>query len=196
MRTGNCIRDTNETQIAVTVRLDGGTQRNISTGIGFFDHMLDLMAAHGFMDMDIQCKGDLHIDAHHTVEDLGIVLGKALKQAIGDKVGIRRYASCYLPMDETLVLVALDLSGRPYLHYETSIPAGSFVGEMDAQLFEEFFRAMSVHAGITLHIQLLHGRNIHHILEAVCKGFGRALADAMQIDSRTKGIPSTKGDLD
>ena len=196
MRQGKCVRQTKETQITVSVNIDGGgAKRDIQTGIGFFDHMLDLMAAHGYMDLSIGCEGDRWIDAHHSVEDVGLALGKAIKEAVGDKQGIRRYASCHLPMDEALVLVALDLSNRPYLHYDVSVQPGQFVGEMDGQLMEEFFRAVTVEAGMTLHIHQLAGRNLHHILEAACKGFGRALADAVQLDSRAQGIPSTKGYL-
>lgn len=189
-------RDTNETQIELALCLDGQNRRDIDTGVGFFDHMLDLMAAHGFMDLSVKCKGDLHIDAHHTVEDIGLALGRAIAEAVGDKKGIRRYASCFLPMDEVLMLVALDLSGRPYLRFDVDLPAGAWVGSMDAQLFEEFFRAAAVQAGITLHIQMMSGKNIHHIVEAMCKGFGRALADAVQVDARVSGVPSTKGRLD
>lgn len=196
MRYGSCVRKTGETDISVEVNLDGSGKRDIATGLPFFDHMLDLMAAHGYMDLSLHCKGDTEIDAHHSMEDCGLALGAAFKQAIGDKKGIRRYASCHLPMDEALVLVALDWSNRPYLHYEVDISPGALAGSLDAQLFEEFFRALAQEAGLTLHICQLHGRNIHHILEAVCKGFGRALADASQVDQRAAGtLPSTKGKL-
>lgn len=196
MRRGECKRETGETKINVVLDLDGGGRvRKIRTSIGFFDHMLDLMGAHGYFDLEVVCDGDIHIDAHHSVEDVGLAFGAALKAALGDKKGIRRYASCHLPMDEALVLVALDLSNRPFLQYDVDIQPGQFVGTMDAQLMEEFFRAVAVAGGITLHIKQFSGRNIHHILEAVCKGFGRALADAAQIDPRSPGIPSTKGVL-
>lgn len=196
MRKALVQRETKETKIQLELCLDGQNKRSISTGIGFFDHMLDLMAAHGFMDLTVQCEGDIYIDAHHTVEDIGLALGRAIAEAVGDKKGIRRYASCFLPMDEALLLVALDLSGRPYLSYDVDISAGVWVGTMDAQLFEEFFRAVAVQAGITLHIKMCSGKNIHHIIEGIFKGFGRALADAVQIDPRVQGIPSTKGKLD
>lgn len=196
MRAGSCKRKTRETDITVSVNLDGKGERDIDTGIPFFDHMLDLMAAHGYMDLTLRCNGDLEIDAHHSMEDCGLALGAAIKEAIGDKRGIRRYASCHLPMDETLVLVALDWSNRPYLNYDVNILPGTLVGSLDAQLFEEFFRALVQEAGITLHIVQQYGRNIHHVLEAVCKGFGRALADASQVDVRAEGsLPSTKGKL-
>jgi len=194
MRTGSAERKTGETTVAVEIRLEGDKSRRIDTGIGFFDHMLDLMGKQGFFGLDVRCKGDLYVDAHHTVEDVGIVFGQALARALGDKAGIRRYGSCFLPMDETLVLAALDISGRPYLHFEAELP-NVLCGQMEAQLAEEFFRAVSVHSGLTLHIRLFHGRNTHHILEAMFKGFGRALGDAAQLDPRVEGVPSTKGVL-
>ena len=177
MRTGSAERKTGETSVAVEIRLEGDRSRHIDTGIGFLDHMLDLMGKQGFFGLDVLCKGDLYVDAHHTVEDTGIVFGQALARALGDKAGIRRYGSCFLPMDETLVLAALDISGRPYLHFEAELP-NVLCGQMEAQLAEEFFRAVSAHSGLTLHIKLFHGRNTHHILEAMFKGFGRALGDA------------------
>ena len=194
MRTGSAERKTGETSVAVEIRLEGDRSRHIDTGIGFLDHMLDLMGKQGFFGLDVLCKGDLYVDAHHTVEDTGIVFGQALARALGDKAGIRRYGSCFLPMDETLVLAALDISGRPYLHFEAELP-NVLCGQMEAQLAEEFFRAVSVHSGLTLHIKLFHGRNTHHILEAMFKGFGRALGDAAQLDPRVEGVPSTKGIL-
>ena len=194
MRTGSAERKTGETSVAVEIRLEGDRSRHIDTGIGFLDHMLDLMGKQGFFGLDVLCKGDLYVDAHHTVEDTGIVFGQALARALGDKAGIRRYGSCFLPMDETLVLAALDISGRPYLHFEAELP-NVLSGQMEAQLAEEFFRAVSVHSGLTLHIKLFHGRNTHHILEAMFKGFGRALGDAAQLDPRVEGVPSTKGIL-
>lgn len=195
MRKGSIERKTGETYVAAEIRLDGDKARRIDTGVAFFDHMLDLMSKQGFFGLDMRCKGDIEVDAHHTVEDAGIVFGQALAQALGNKAGIRRYGSCILPMDEVLVLVALDISGRPYLHFEADLP-NVMCGQMEAQLAEEFFRAVSVHAGITLHIKLFHGKNTHHILEGMFKGFGRALGDAAAIDPRTEGaIPSTKGML-
>lgn len=195
IRKGECIRETKETQIQLALNLDGGENRAIETGVGFFDHMLDLMAKQGFLDISLQCKGDVNVDAHHTVEDVGICMGKALTMALGDRKGIARYASCYLPMDETLVLAAVDISGRPFLHFNADIPMGAMVGGMEAQLAEEFFRALAMNAGITLHLNLLYGKNLHHILEAMFKAVGRAFADAAQQDPRVKGVPSTKGTL-
>ncbi len=196
-RTGTVRRATKETKIDLSLAFDGGQSRSIHTGIGFFDHLLDLMAAHGFMDIELRCDGDSHIDAHHSVEDVGIAMGQAIAACLGDKAGIRRYASVYLPMDEALAFVALDCSGRAYLLYDVPIAPGAFVGEMDAQLFEEFFRALAQHAGLTLHIRVLYGRNLHHMLEAIAKTFGRCLADAASDDPRNGGaIPSTKGAFD
>lgn len=195
MRKAEIERNTKETQISLKLNLDGSGNCKIKTGIGYFDHSLEAMAMHGFMDIELSCKGDLHVDAHHTVEDVGIVLGQAIAKAIGDKKGIRRYASCFVPMDEALVLCALDLSGRAYMEFDLELPPGAFIGTMDGQLFEEFFRAIAFNAGITLHMKQMNGRNLHHIVEAACKAFGRALADALQHDARVKGIPSTKGVL-
>lgn len=194
IRQGEIKRHTKETKIDLKLLLDAGQNRNISSGIGFFDHMLNLICAHGFMDIDLKCEGDIEVDAHHSVEDIGIAFGQALSKSLGDKAGIKRYAHVYLPMDESLAFVALDLSNRAYLHYDVDIAASTMVGQMEAQLFEEFFRAIAQHAGITLHIRLIYGKNTHHIIEAICKGFGRALADAVSYDPRTKGaLPSTKG---
>lgn len=195
MRKGTCDRETKETKIKLAIDLEGGENRSIDTGVRFFDHMLDLMAKQGFLDINLVCKGDINVDAHHTVEDVGICMGKALAQALGDRTGITRYASCYLPMDETLVLAAVDISGRPFICFNAELPLGAMVGNMEAQLAEEFFRALAMNAGITLHINLLYGKNLHHILEAMFKAVGRALADAAQLDPRVKGVPSTKGTL-
>lgn len=195
MRTANVARKTGETDISLALDIDGRGERSISTGIGFFDHMLDLIAAHAQFDLNLKCLGDTHVDAHHSVEDIGIAFGQAIKEALGGKVGIKRYSSVFLPMDEALAHVALDISGRAYLHYEAPINAGAMVGDMDAQLFEEFFRAVAFNAGITLHINVNYGKNIHHILEAICKGFARAMREAVAIDSKVTGVPSTKGVL-
>ncbi len=193
-RTARRNRRTNETEISVDISLDGSGTSNISTGVGFFDHMLDLFARHALIDLKLEAKGDLHIDAHHTVEDTGITLGLALAEALGDKAGITRYGHFLLPMDEALVQVALDLSGRPFLAID--LPSGlPPIGNFPVQLVEEFFRALSTNAGITLHIRLLAGRNSHHICEAVFKGVARALGAAMQNDPRVDGVPSTKGVL-
>lgn len=195
MRKGTCTRETKETKVELLLVLDAGENRSADTGVGFFDHMLDLMAKQGFFDLALSCKGDLAVDAHHTVEDVGICLGKAYAQALGERAGIRRYASCTLPMDEALILAAVDISGRPFLVYDVDIPVGALVGGMDGQLAEEFFRAFAVGAGITLHIRQLSGKNLHHILEGVFKAVGRALADASVLDPRVVGVPSTKGTL-
>lgn len=194
MRKAVCKRKTNETDIALTLTLDAGEERKIDTGIAFFDHMLDLFAKHGFFDLELTCKGDVQVDGHHTVEDVGIALGTAFKEALGDKRGIRRYGSSLLPMDETLIQTALDISGRPFLVFDAELPP-AMIGGFDAQLAEEFFRAFAFQAGITLHITLVHGKNLHHIVEGMFKGVARALADAVQHDPRVKGIPSTKGVL-
>jgi len=195
MRKASIARKTRETDIKVSVNLDGTGSGKITTGIGFFDHMLDQLAKHGGLDLDIAAKGDLHIDDHHTVEDTGIALGQAVKQALGDKAGISRYASSYLPMDETLSRVAVDISGRPFLVWRVEIPAAK-IGTFDTELVREFFQAFSQHAGITLHVETLYGVNSHHIVESCFKGVARALYTALEIDSRQKGaIPSTKGSL-
>lgn len=199
-RFGKAERTTTETQIAVSIELDGkGTVDTIdcSSGIGFFDHMLTLLAAHGGFDLQIAAKGDLEVDGHHTVEDVGIVLGKAFSQALGDKKNIQRYGTCFVPMDETLAMVSLDISGRPYLHMEFPTLA-PMAGDFDTQLLEEFFRAFSVHGGITLHIRVLYGRNTHHMIEAAFKALGRSLGQAVSIGPQLGGggVPSTKGLID
>ena len=193
-RIGKQIRKTRETKIAVELDLDGSGKSEISTGIGFMDHMLELFARHGKFDLKVTAEGDLEVDAHHTMEDLGLVMGEVFSQALGDKAGIRRYGSFLLPMDETLVLIALDLSGRPYLVYDL-IPPVEKVGTLDTALFHEFFQAFCVKGGINLHIKLMTGGEIHHIFEAVFKGLARALEQAVSHDPKEKGIPSTKGIL-
>lgn len=195
MRRATITRKTNETDIAVTLDLDGTGAATIRTGIGFFDHMLDQLSRHALIDMQISAAGDLHIDDHHTVEDCGIALGQALAQALGDKAGIRRYGSFHLAMDDTLVRVALDLSGRPYLCWNLPFAAPK-IGSFDTELVREFFQAVSVHAGITLHVDLIRGENAHHIAEAVFKALARALREAVEPDPRMEGrLPSTKGAL-
>ena len=188
-------RKTKETDIAVKLTIDGSGASRISTGIGFFDHMLDQLARHSLMDIEIAAKGDLHIDQHHTVEDVGIASGQALKRAAGDFRGIVRYADAYAPMDETLTRVAIDVSGRPFLVFRTAIPQAK-IGEFDTELVREFFQAFAQHAAITLHIETLYGANSHHIAESCFKGVARALGAALAIDPRQKErIPSTKGML-
>ena len=195
MRTASIARKTNETDISVTVNLDGTGLHDVSTGVGFLDHMLEQLSRHSLMDMTIRAKGDLHIDAHHTTEDVGIALGQALKAALGDKRGITRYAHCYLPMDETLTRVALDISGRPWLIWNVDFPTDK-IGDFDTELFHEFFYALAMNAGITLHVENLYGRNSHHIAETCFKGLARALRAAAEIDPRAAdSLPSTKGAL-
>ena len=188
-------RETRETSINLTINIDGTGKSDISTGIGFLDHMLELFAKHGFFDLTIAEKGDIHVDFHHSMEDLGLALGAAIAKALGDKAGIRRYGSCLLPMDEALAEVALDLSGRPYLVYDAKMPAAQ-VGNIDVRLFHEFFQALCVKAGLNLHIRLLAGEETHHALEAIIKAFAKALDQATQFDSRVQGVLSTKGCLD
>lgn len=187
-------RNTRETKITLSLDIDGTGKADLDTGIGFFDHMLDGFARHGFFDLDVKVQGDLQVDSHHTIEDTGIVLGTAIREALGAKEGIRRYGSMILPMDETLVLCAVDLSGRPYLNFdaEFSVPK---VGDMDTEMVREFFYALSYTAGINLHIKVLDGTNNHHIMEAIFKAFAKALDEATQIDERIQGVLSTKGTL-
>ena len=195
MRIATIARKTNETEISVSVDLDGTGAHSMKTGIGFFDHMLDQLARHSLIDMDVNCSGDLHIDFHHTVEDVGIALGQAIKQAIGDKKGIRRYASCDLPMDGTLTRAALDVSGRPFLVFKAEFSQGK-IGEIDTELFREFFQAFAINAGITLHIENFYFDNNHHLAESMFKAVARALRDALEIDPRQADrVPSTKGTL-
>ena len=188
-------RNTAETRISVRINLDGTGQAKLQTGIGFFDHMLDQIARHGLIDLDIDCEGDLHIDGHHTVEDVGITLGQAFARAVGDKKGIRRYGHAYVPLDEALSRVVVDFSGRPGLHIDVKFTAGS-IGQLDTQLVYEFFQGFVNHAGVTLHIDNLKGVNAHHQCETIFKAFGRTLRAALERDPRSVGvIPSTKGSL-
>jgi imidazoleglycerol-phosphate dehydratase len=194
-RTATVQRDTKETQIRVSVNLDGTGASRLETGIGFFDHMLDQIARHGLIDLDIHAVGDLHIDGHHTVEDVGITLGQAVAQAVGDKKGLTRYGHAYVPLDEALSRVVIDFSGRPGLHMDVDFKAG-MIGAFDTQLTFEFFQGFSNHAGVSLHIDNLKGHNAHHQAETIFKAFGRALRMGMTLDPRSLGvIPSTKGSL-
>jgi imidazoleglycerol-phosphate dehydratase len=195
MRKAEIARKTNETDISVAVNLDGTGVHSMATGIGFFDHMLDQLAKHSLIDINVKAEGDLHIDFHHTVEDVGIALGEAIKKALGDKKGIRRYASADLPMDGTLTRVAIDVSGRPFLVWKVEFTRDK-VGEMDTELFREWFQAFAMNAGVTLHVENFYGDNNHHIAESAFKALARALRDAVEIDPRAADrIPSTKGTL-
>ena len=195
MRRAEISRKTAETDITVEINLDGTGSYDNQTGVGFFDHMLDQLARHSLIDMTIRCSGDLHIDDHHSVEDVGIALGQALTQALGDKRGIRRYGACLLPMDDALVRAALDLSARPFLIWNVTLPTAK-IGTFDTELVREFFQAFATHGGITLHVDQLHGINSHHIAEATFKAVARALRDAVEIDPRkADAVPSTKGSL-
>jgi imidazoleglycerol-phosphate dehydratase len=187
-------RKTKETDISLQINLDGKGSCDIKTSIPFLDHMLNLFAFHGMMDLKIRAKGDIEIDYHHLMEDMGITLGEAIKKALGDKKGIRRYGRATIPMDESLATVVLDISGRPYLVYNVKPPKGA-LKDLDISLFEDFFRAVTSHAMITLHVNLEYGRDLHHIIEAVFKAFGRALREAVSIDKNLKILPSTKGKL-
>ena len=194
-RVADCMRETGETTIRVMLNLDDASERSTETGVGFFDHMLDAFARHGKIGLDAKViKGDLHVDAHHTVEDTGIVLGCAVAQALGDKAGIRRFGHAFVPMDEALVMAAVDISGRGQAFYEVSVGVER-VGDFDTQLAKEFFIAFAREAGITLHVRLICGENGHHIIEAAFKAVGRALREAVEVDPRETGIPSTKGCL-
>lgn len=193
-RTKSCSRKTKETQINAAICLDGTGQSQIDTGIAFFDHMLEGFARHGLFDLQIEAKGDLQVDCHHTVEDTGIVLGRAVLGALGDKTGIKRYGSILLPMDETLVLCAVDLSGRPYLNYQAEFTALK-TGDMDTEMIREFFYAVSYSAAMNLHIKILDGLNSHHMAEAMFKAFGRALSEASSPEPRMKEVWSAKGSL-
>lgn len=195
MRESRIERKTGETEIKLSLSLDGSGKYSLASGVGFLNHMLALFAKHGSFDLTLSCKGDLEVDCHHSAEDIGICLGEALKEALGEKVGIRRYGDRILPMDEALILVAIDLSGRGYLGYEVELPSAR-VGEFDTELVEEFLAAFSRSAGITLHVRQLAGRNTHHIIEGIFKCLARALRDAVEIDPRNSGaLPSTKGVL-
>ena len=193
-RTSDIKRITNETKIVASLNIDGKGSADIQSGIGFFDHMLHLWTKHSLFDLTLKVDGDLYVDGHHTVEDSGIVLGQAISTAVGDKSGIRRYGSAFVPMDEALVHVVVDLSGRPYLHYDADI-AVEKVGTFETELTEEFLRSLALHAGITMHVRVLHGKNAHHIIEGIFKALARALAEAVEINPRIDGIMSTKGTL-
>lgn len=195
MRTATISRKTSETSVDVTVNLDGTGKYSVSTGIGFFDHMLEQLSRHSLIDMEVKTVGDLHIDQHHTVEDTGLAMGEAIGKALGDKAGIRRYADALSPMDETLTRVAVDISGRPYLVFKSAFSQKK-LGEMDTEMFEHWFHSFAQSAGITLHVETLYGTNNHHIIESAYKGLARALREAVEIDPRKAGvIPSTKGSL-
>lgn len=194
MRTAAVERNTKETNIKVSLVLDGTGKSEIDTGIGFFDHMLEGFAKHGFFDLEAKCQGDLQVDGHHTIEDMGIVLGSAIKEALGDKKGIVRYGSCMLPMDEALAVCAVDLSGRPYLVFDAPF-RGQTVGAMDTQMAREFFYALSYGAGMNLHLKVPYGENDHHMMEAMFKAFAKALDAATRLDARITDVLSTKGAL-
>jgi imidazoleglycerol-phosphate dehydratase len=195
MRTGKVERRTKETEIAVTVDLDGNGEYTVSTGIGFLDHMLEQLSRHSLIDLDVQAKGDLHIDFHHTTEDTGIAIGEAVAEALGDRKGIQRYGSAVIPMDETCTRVSLDVSNRPYLIWKVDFTKPK-LGDMDTELFKEWFQAFAQAAGITLHVENMYGENNHHIVESCYKGLARALRQAVEIDPRkSDAVPSTKGTL-
>ena len=193
-RIGNCIRKTKETDIAITINLDGQGKNQIDTGIPFFDHMLNGFARHGLFDLDVKVVGDLEVDCHHTVEDTGIVLGQAIAEALGDIAGIKRYGSFLLPMDETLALCAIDLSGRPYLNFQAEFPT-EHIGGLDTEMIKEFFYAVSYSAAMNLHLKIMDGGNSHHMAEALFKAFGKALDAATMEEPRMKDVWSTKGSL-
>ncbi len=193
-RVAEIARKTKETDIRVRLDLDGGGAAKVATGIGFLDHMLTHVAVHGFFDLDVEARGDLHVDFHHTVEDVGIALGAAVAQVLGDRSGIARYGEATVPMDEALASVALDLSGRVHVSYDDGLAPGK-VGDVDIELFREFFEAFGRSAGATVHVRVLSGRNAHHVIEAVFKAFGRALDRATAREPRRRGVPSTKGSL-
>ncbi|MEP6573485.1 MAG: imidazoleglycerol-phosphate dehydratase HisB [Gemmatimonadota bacterium] len=194
-RIGEIERTTKETTIKVRVDLDGRGESRVATGIGFFDHMLEALARHGLLDLTVECRGDLHVDGHHTVEDTGIALGQAIAAALGNRAGIRRYADALVPLDEALVRAVIDVSGRPYLAYQVDIPKWQMLGDFDVFLTPEFFRALVLNAGLTVHMDLIRGDNPHHIVEAAFKSFARALDAATALDPRVSGVPSTKGSL-
>jgi imidazoleglycerol-phosphate dehydratase len=195
MRKASVKRETAETKISLAINLDGAGKADIATGIGFLDHMLTLLARHSLIDLTITAKGDLEVDDHHTAEDVGIALGQAFREALGDKKGITRYADCLMPMDETLTRVALDISGRPFLVFRTAFPTQK-IGTFDAELVREWFQAFTINAGITLHVETLYGANSHHIAESCYKGLARVLRHAVAIDAQAKDrVPSTKGTL-
>jgi len=193
-RRGSVERKTRETDIRLRLDLDGEGKSRIATGIGFFDHMLTAFSTHGRFDVELRCKGDLRVDAHHSVEDVGIALGQALREALGDKKGIVRFGHAYVPLDEALSRCVIDLSGRPYLHYDVTFKARQ-IGEMPTELFEDFFWALADHGRLNIHLEAIRGRNAHHIAETLFKSASRALSMAVALDPRVKGIPSTKGSL-
>ena len=196
MRSGNVMRETKETKIDLTIDLDGSGRADVESGIGFFNHMLTLFAAHGRFDLVLNCAGDIEVDGHHSVEDIGIALGQAVQKALGDKKGITRYGTFFLPMDETLVMVSLDISGRPFLVYDAGGAMAPMIGQYDTELTEEFLRAFAFNAGITLHVKVMYGTNSHHKVEAIFKALGHALHAAVKINPETADeIPSTKGML-
>jgi len=194
-RIGEIRRTTKETDLHVILALDGQGVSSVHTGLGFFDHMLDALARHALLDLTVEAKGDLHVDGHHTVEDTGIALGMALERALGDRAGIRRYADAMVPLDDALVRAVVDVSGRPYLSYAVDIPKWQMLGDYDVFLTPEFFRAVALNAGLTVHMDLIRGDNPHHIVEAAFKAFARALDGATSLDPRVTGVPSTKGSL-
>jgi len=194
-RRGEARRKTKETEVRVVVDLDGSGRAEIKTGIGFFDHMLEALARHAPYDLEIAASGDLHVDAHHTVEDVGIVLGQALSQALGERRGIRRYGDATVPLDDALARVVVDVSGRPFVAFHADPPTWQRLGDYDVALTPEFFRALATHGGLTLHVDLLRGQNAHHVVEAVFKAAARALGEATGVDPRVQGVPSTKGTL-
>ncbi len=195
MRSASVSRRTAETDVTLSIALDGAGKAEISTGVGFLDHMLELFARHGLFDLTVTVKGDLHVDQHHTTEDTGIALGQAILQALGEKKGITRYADIHLPMDETLTRIAVDISGRPFLVFRTAFPTEK-IGAFDTELVREFFQAFAINAGLTLHVETLYGENSHHIAESCFKGLARALRQAVAVDPREEGrVPSTKGTL-
>ncbi|HXG43561.1 MAG TPA: imidazoleglycerol-phosphate dehydratase HisB [Gemmatimonadales bacterium] len=194
-RTARLTRQTRETEITVSLALDGEGSARVRTGIGFFDHMLEALARHALLDLELTARGDLEVDGHHTVEDTGIVLGQALRAALGDRAGIRRYGDAYVPLDDALVRAVVDVSGRPYLAYQIEIPKWQMLGDYDVFLTPEFFRALVLNAGLTVHLDLVRGENPHHIVEAAFKAFARALDEATRLDPRVTGVPSTKGVL-
>ncbi|ORX23868.1 imidazoleglycerol-phosphate dehydratase [Thermoanaerobacterium sp. PSU-2] len=194
MREAEIRRKTNETDVYVKINIDGKGNSSIDTGIGFLDHMLTLFSKHGLFDLQVVAKGDLHVDTHHTVEDVGITLGQAFLKALGDKMSIKRYSVSYVPMDEALLRTVIDISGRPYLYYKLRL-GSTLLGNFETETVEDFFRAFAFNSLITLHVEMLHGRNTHHIIEGAFKSLGRALDEATKIDDRVDGVPSTKGSL-
>lgn len=194
-RTATWERKTSETAIEISLNLDGAGKSEVSTGVGFFDHMLTLWAKHGLFDLTAKVDGDLQVDAHHTIEDTGIVLGQVLNRALGDKSGIRRYGTAFVPMDEALAMVSLDISGRPFLQFDVELPP-AMIGSFPPEMAEEFLRAFAVNAGLTVHVRMLAGKNAHHMVEAIFKALGRALSEASRRDERIIGVMSTKGVLE